>query len=113
MRGEVLVGPERRRRWSEDQKARLIEESFRPGAQVANIARRYGVSHRLLYTWRWAILASLIETCKVNGIDPQAYLTAIFTRIANNHPINRIWPTGSGLTLTYALVDVRFGAPSG
>jgi|SRR5688572_3787035 hypothetical protein len=30
MRGEVLVGPERRRRWSEDEKARIIEESLRP-----------------------------------------------------------------------------------
>jgi transposase len=32
----------------------------------------------------------LIETCKLNGIDPQAYLTDILTRIANAHPINRI-----------------------
>jgi len=38
----------------------------------------------------WAILASLIETAKPNGIDPQAYLTDILTRIANGHPINRI-----------------------
>jgi hypothetical protein len=30
MRGEVLVGPERRRRWSEDEKTRIIEESLRP-----------------------------------------------------------------------------------
>jgi hypothetical protein len=38
----------------------------------------------------WAILASLIETCKLNGIDPQVYLTDILARIANDHPINRI-----------------------
>lgn len=38
----------------------------------------------------WAILASLIETCKLNGIDPQAYLADIFARIASDHPINRI-----------------------
>lgn len=44
MRGEVLVGPERRRRWREDEKARIIEESLRPGAQVANIARRTAAS---------------------------------------------------------------------
>ena len=52
MRGEVLVGPERRRRWSEDEKARIIEESLRPGAQVTDIARRHGVSRALLYAWR-------------------------------------------------------------
>jgi hypothetical protein len=38
----------------------------------------------------WAILASLIETCKLNGIDPQAYLADNLARIANDHPINRI-----------------------
>jgi transposase len=54
MRGEVLVGPERRRRWSEDEKALIIEESLRPGAQVSDIARRHGVSRALLYSWRRA-----------------------------------------------------------
>lgn len=54
MRGEVLVGPERRRRWSEDEKARIIEESLRPGAQVTDIARRHGISRALLYSWRRA-----------------------------------------------------------
>jgi transposase len=53
MRGEVLVGPERRR-WSEDEKARIIEESLRPGARVTDIARRHGVSRALLYSWRRA-----------------------------------------------------------
>ena len=54
MRGEVLVGPERRRRWSEDEKARIIEESLQPSAEVADVARRHGVSRGLLYTWRRA-----------------------------------------------------------
>ena len=38
----------------------------------------------------WAILASLIETSKLNAIDPQAYLADILARIANGHPINRL-----------------------
>jgi transposase len=54
MRGEVLVGPERRRRWSAEEKARIIEESLRPGAHVADIARGYGMSRSLLYSWRRA-----------------------------------------------------------
>jgi len=36
------------------------------------------------------ILASLIETCKLNTVDPQAYLADIFARLAAGHPINRI-----------------------
>ena len=34
----------------------------------------------------WATVASLIETCKLNDIDPLAYLTDVFTRIVNGHP---------------------------
>ena len=38
----------------------------------------------------WACLASLIETCKLNGVDPQAYLTAVLTRLVNLWPSARI-----------------------
>jgi transposase len=38
----------------------------------------------------WAILASLIETCKLNGIDPQGYLTDVITRIVQGHPNSRL-----------------------
>ena len=38
----------------------------------------------------WAIIASLIETCKLNGIDPQAYPEDVIARIANGHPNSRI-----------------------
>jgi transposase len=38
----------------------------------------------------WAIIASLIETCKLNGIDPRTYLADVIARIANDHPNNRI-----------------------
>ena len=38
----------------------------------------------------WAIVASLIETCKLNSIDPQAYLADIITRIVNGHPNSQI-----------------------
>ena len=34
----------------------------------------------------WGRIASLIETCKINGIEPFAYLTATLTAIANGHP---------------------------
>lgn len=38
----------------------------------------------------WAILASLIETCKLNGIDPQTYLADVFARLAAGHSINEL-----------------------
>jgi len=38
----------------------------------------------------WAILASLIETCKLNAADPQAYLADVFARLVAGYPINRL-----------------------
>jgi hypothetical protein len=38
----------------------------------------------------WAIIASLIETCKLNGVDPYAYLAATITKIVNGHPNARL-----------------------
>jgi hypothetical protein len=38
---------------------------------------------------RAAAILSLIETAKLNGLDPEAYLRDVFTRIAD-HPINEI-----------------------
>ena len=52
MRAEILTGPERRRRWSAEEKARIVGETRAPGARVADVARRHGVSRGLLYTWR-------------------------------------------------------------
>ena len=36
---------------------------------------------------RWAIVCSLIETCKLNDVDPQAWLADVLARIAD-HKIN-------------------------
>lgn len=38
----------------------------------------------------WAVLASLIETAKLNGRDPQAYITDVIARIVGGHPQSRI-----------------------
>ena len=52
MPAEILSGVERRRRWSEDEKARIIEESFTAGAKVSDVARKHGVSRGLIFAWR-------------------------------------------------------------
>jgi hypothetical protein len=38
----------------------------------------------------WAIVASLIETCKLNAVEPLGYLADVLTRIVNGHPNNQI-----------------------
>ncbi|MBB5695984.1 Transposase [Roseomonas rosea] len=39
---------------------------------------------------RWAAVASLVETCKLNSVDPQRYLTTVLTRLVNGWPNSRI-----------------------
>jgi transposase len=51
-RVEVLSGPERRRRWSEDQKRAIVAEAFAPGASVCEVARRRDVVAGQIYRWR-------------------------------------------------------------
>jgi transposase len=51
---EVITGVERRRRWSEQDKARIVAESLKPGVIVAEVARRHGIHRNQLYGWRSA-----------------------------------------------------------
>ena len=47
-----VLGVERRRRWSYDEKVRLVEETLQAGETVCAVARRHGVAPSLLFTWR-------------------------------------------------------------
>ena len=53
-RVEVLTGPARRRRWSADQKARIVAETLEPGARVAEVARRWQLCSQQVFGWRRA-----------------------------------------------------------
>jgi transposase len=55
-RVEVLTGPGRRRRWSDEQKALVAAEAMVPGAVVAQIARRWQVCASQVFSWRGAAL---------------------------------------------------------
>lgn len=56
--GQVTVfsGPERRRRWSDEERLQIVAEAFAPGARVADACRRHDVSSGLIYTWRRKLL---------------------------------------------------------
>ena len=67
-RVEIITGPERRRRWSEEEKLRLVAEACRPGSSVSQVARERGVSASQLFGWRRQALAKgLIADRRVEG----------------------------------------------
>ena len=49
---EVINGAGGRRRWSADDKARILEETLAPGAVVSEIARRHGLRPQQVFGWR-------------------------------------------------------------
>jgi transposase len=56
-RVEVITGPERRRRWTQEQKRAIIAESLAPGAVVSEVARRADVRASQVYRWRQELCA--------------------------------------------------------
>lgn len=48
----VLDGPTGRRRWPDDLRARIVAESFQPGARVCDVVAKYGLIARHLSGWR-------------------------------------------------------------
>ena len=49
---EIITGRERRRRWSTEDKLRLVAEMAEPGTRVRAVAARHEVCESLLFTWR-------------------------------------------------------------
>src|SRR5918998_6077415 len=49
---EIITGVERRRRWRDEEKLRILAELDAPGARFNDVARRHDVSRGLLWQWR-------------------------------------------------------------
>jgi hypothetical protein len=64
-----------------------VERSIRPLALTRKNALFAG-SDRGGQTW--AVIASLVETCKPNGVDPQGYFADVISRIVGGHPQSQL-----------------------
>ena len=58
---EVITRGERRRRWTVEQKRDIAAESLQPGTSPVTVARKYGISSGLLYTWRQQLLCGAVS----------------------------------------------------
>ena len=56
VRMTLITGGERRRRWSDEDRARILAAIEEPGAVVADVARREDICTSLVYKWRRAAL---------------------------------------------------------
>src|SRR5947207_12336611 len=71
MRVEVLEGAERRRRWSSDEKMRIVAETLQPGTKVTAVARRNQVAASLVFAWRRQARTGQL------GVEPEPALVPV------------------------------------
>jgi transposase len=71
-RVEVISGPERRRRWNEEQKRAIVAEAFAPGASVSAVARRVDVVPGQIYRWRRELCSAAVGFAEV-VVSPSSY----------------------------------------
>jgi hypothetical protein len=82
-------------RWSDDQRRRadgkddkkVVDRTIRP---VALGRKNHLFAGSDDGGTRWATLCSLIETAKLNDVEPYAYLHDVLQRMVDGHPINRL-----------------------
>jgi len=65
-----VVETGRRRRWTEDEKVKIVLESLQGPRLVSATARRYGISRSLLLSWRRALRAERADTGSAPGFMP-------------------------------------------
>ena len=49
---EVITSVRRRRRWSAEEKAQIVQETYAPGMSVSLVARQQGIAPNQLFAWR-------------------------------------------------------------
>ncbi|RJF86465.1 IS66 family insertion sequence hypothetical protein [Oleomonas cavernae] len=88
----VMTGPERRRRWSVDEREQILAAAFAPGAVVSAVARRFEISTGLIYKWRREtaapepaigfVPAVLMQPVAEAAVDPARPAPAIVVEMA-------------------------------
>jgi len=109
---EVITGTGRRRRFSKDEKAGVVEETLAPGAVVSEVARRHGLSPQQLFGWR-----RQARELTAAGPEPTAplFVPAVVEAPLPERPVRRrsgkrdADPVGGFIEIEIADVTMRVG----
>jgi transposase len=106
-RVEVLTGPVRRRRWSAEEKARIVEETLAPGARVSEVARRWQLCSQQVFGWRRAAFRA-VATIRT----PPPDFVPLVTDVTRPAPVQRATPpsTAPAIEVKLAGAVVRVAA---
>jgi transposase len=100
----LMTGPERRRRWSLDERREILMAAFSPGAIVTDLARHYEVATSLIYKWRREVCAVREEA----GFIP----AMMIDDHAGREPVSRSEPAIIVELARGARVTISAGAPA-
>ncbi len=83
---EIITGRERRRRWSVDDKLRLVAEMAEPGTRVRAVAARHGVCESLLFAWRRQVRDGVLTGPEMPVFMPVQVLGTSLAAPGPSHP---------------------------
>ena len=69
-RVEVITSVQRRRRWSAEEKARMVQETYAPGMTVSLVARQHGIAPNQLFSWRRLYAEGALSAVSAGGEIP-------------------------------------------
>jgi len=95
---EVITSVERRRRWSREEKLRIVAESAQPGCTASQVARDHGIAPGQLFIWRRQLLAEAIA----NGATSEGFLPVTIA----NEPTTVAMP-GSAANSDARAIEIR------
>ncbi|HEY1926834.1 MAG TPA: transposase [Caulobacteraceae bacterium] len=109
----VLAGPERRRRWSADQKRAILAAADEPRAVVSEVARRADICTSLIYRWRRErreaagfVPAMLVDDPPVEATGPGTGSVAIVVELTGGARVS-IGASAPAALVTAALRALR------
>src|ERR1700709_2427479 len=102
-----LTGPRRPRRWSVEEKARIVEETLAPGARVSEVARRWHICSQQVFGWRRAACRDVTtEPVKTMGAMAPS-LAPIGAEATPPGPVSRAAPAAPMIEVRLAGAVVR------
>jgi transposase len=106
---EVLTGPARRRRWSAEDKARIIAETLVPGARVSEVARRWQICSQQVFGWRRAARRDMRTAPATTAAPVSSGFVPIITEANPVTPVPRMAAPVIEVRLAGAVVRITSG----
>ncbi len=68
----VITGRDRRRKWGSEERRRVLDAVFAPGAVISHVARQFDVASSMIYKWRHEAMAASNKLAFVPAVIAEA-----------------------------------------